>query len=115
MTGAVPEWLMPLHQVREAGKVPARRWVLLSLGVPLARWVPWLAVPHGYRPDESANLSALEGLDAEIVIDDTAPGGIVRCLAARALAANPRRLFIQTFGRRPALIILKGGAQHGAL
>lgn len=114
MSTTVPDWLAPLHAQRQAGRVPARRWVLLSLGIALARGVPWLAVPHSWRPSSTDNLSALAGLDTEIVIDDAVPGATVQWLAARILAANPRRLYIQTFGRRPALIILKGGAHNGA-
>ncbi|MBY4734015.1 hypothetical protein K6V90_26090 [Cupriavidus pauculus] len=110
----VPEWLMPLHVQRQAGKVPARRWVVLSVGVPLSRRVPWLAVPPGYWPRRTDNFGALAGLDTEIVIDDAAPGGIVHGLATRVLAARPRRLLVQTFGRLPALVILQGGAHDGA-
>lgn len=94
--------------------MPVRRWVLLSLGVTLSSNIPWLAVPGSWRPSPNDNMSALEGLDTEIVIDDAVPAGLVRGLAARILAANPRRLFIQTFGRQPALIIMKGGAGNGA-
>lgn len=113
-TANVPDWLMPLHQARTEGKAPARRWVLLSLGVNLARSVPWIAVPPAYRPVRLDNMGALAGLDTEIVIDDAVPGAIVQGLATRILDANPRRLFVQTFGRAPALIILKGGARNGA-
>jgi len=111
---SVPEWLMPLHAQRLAGNVPARRWVIFSLGVALARRYPWLAVPHSWRPGNHDNMSAVAGLDIEIAIDDAVPGAVVRGLAQQVLAANPRRLLIQTFGRYPALIILKGDAQHGA-
>jgi len=108
----VPNWLLPLHMARAKGQVPARRWVLLSLGVNLARRLPWIAVPADYRPGKTDDLSALAGIDCEIVIDDQARYGSVQDLAARILDAGPRRLLLQTFGRYPAVCVLKGGA-HG--
>lgn len=108
-TANVPDWLASLHHARQCGLIPARRWIVLSLGVPLAKWVPWLAVPYSYRPAPDDNLNALTGLDVEIAIDDSTPAFVLNGLAARTLAANPRRLMVQTFGRKPAVVLLKKG------
>lgn len=105
----VPSWLRSLHERRQHGMVPLRRWILLSLGVPLANHYPWLAVPSSYRARPSDDMSALAALDVEIVIDDSAAASVVQELSARVLSAAPRRLHLQTFGRKPAFVILKKG------
>lgn len=106
----VPLWIARLHDARQRGQVPAKRWVLLStMREPLAKRVPWLQIPQHYRPTDRDNLSALTGLDIELAIDDQTPCGLVLGLMNAVLASNPRRLMVQTFGKNPTMIIVKKG------
>ncbi|MEM5277479.1 hypothetical protein VSR17_20865 [Cupriavidus taiwanensis] len=111
----VPDWLAPLYEARQRGQIPARRWLILSLGVRLATWVPWIAVPLSYRPGVGDDMRAICGIDVEIAIDDETPAFTVCGLASRILAANPRRLLVQTFGRKPVVVLLKKGSEYGLL
>ncbi len=105
----VPSWLSPLHEARATGQIPARRWILLSLGPELAHKFPWIAIPTSYRPSVNDNLSALAGLDCDIVIDDSTRYTTVRDLARQILNARPRRLLVQAAGDSQAIILLKRG------
>ena len=105
---------MPLHRARESGLIPRGGWVVIQAGGRVGKWVPALPVTLGYKPGRHHNFSAPRSLDCELLLDDETPYGLVRCLVANILNANPRRLWAVTCGHRNNFILLKkeGGA-HG--
>ncbi|WP_296223268.1 hypothetical protein [Ralstonia sp. UBA689] len=109
-----PEWLQPLHHARASGMTPRHGWIVIQAGGHIARWVPAVSVAPGYKPSLDDDLSALRGLDCELLIDDEAGYGLVRGLVAGILRADPLRLLLLICGQRPAIVILKKGDAHGA-
>ncbi|AJW45581.1 hypothetical protein TK49_13260 [Ralstonia mannitolilytica] len=109
-----PEWLQPLHRARASGLIPRGGWVVIQAGGRLGKWVPAICVTPGYKPNHADDLSALQGLDCELLIDDDTSYGLVHGLVAGILRADPQRLLLLACGRRPAIVILKKGGTHGA-
>ncbi|WP_316893459.1 hypothetical protein [Ralstonia mannitolilytica] len=105
--------MQPLHAARLSGLIPQYRWIVVQAGGRVGNWVPALAVPAGYKPRRDDDFSAFGGLDCELLIDDDTRYGLVWGLTVNILGVNPRRLLLQTFGRHPAIVILKRGGAHG--
>lgn len=98
-----PAWLHPLAAMLALGQRPQHGWIALSLVGDLAPWVPSLDASSYRRGDD---LSALNGLDVEIVANDQTGYGVLMCLANAALTAGPRLLGISIGGGCPTVVVL---------
>ncbi|WP_343549130.1 hypothetical protein [Ralstonia sp.] len=111
----VPDWLLPLHNARAAGLTPRSAWIVIQAGGRIGKWVPAVCVPSGYKPGDTDDMSALHGLDCELLIDDETSYRMAQGLVAAILNAGPRRLWALTCGQRNTILVLKkGGADYGA-
>ncbi|MHA2903728.1 hypothetical protein [Ralstonia mannitolilytica] len=109
-----PEWLQPLHIARASGLTPRGGWIVIQAGGRIAKWVPAVSITPGWKASHDDDLSALRGLDCELLIDDDTGYGLVRGLVGSILRADPLRLLLLICGQRPAIVILKKGDAHGA-
>lgn len=109
-----PDWLQPLHRARASGLTPRGGWIVIQAGGRLGKWVPAVSITPGWKASHDDDLSALRGLDCELLIDDDTGYGLVRSLVDGILRADPQRLLLLTCGQRPAIVILKKGGAHGA-
>lgn len=109
----VPGWLMPFHRARESGLTLRHDLIVIQAGGRVGQSFPVVSVTPGYKPHANDDLSALVGLDCELLIDDETPCNLVRGLVAGILSANPRCLWVLTCGRTRRFVYLKKGGNHG--
>lgn len=109
----VPDWLMALHRARESGLTLRHDWIVIQAGGRVGKSIPAISVTAGYRPCPDDDMSALAGLDCELLIDDETPYNLARGLAAGILNANPRSLWALTYGQSHRFIYLKKERGHG--
>ncbi len=109
---ANPYWLLELHRLREADRVPLARCVTLSLIGRLASHCPHVAVPDPYHPEPGDCMAALAGLSVEVVFDEACGFHRLRILCENILHADPVRLVLLAIGwRRSTFVVLKCGGQ----
>lgn len=109
----VPDWLMSFHRARESGLTLRDDWVVIQAGGRVGKSIPAVSVTAGYKPSPYDDMSALAGLDCELLIDDETPYNLARGLVAGILNANPRSLWALTCGHTHRFIYLKTGCGHG--
>lgn len=111
--GSVPDWLLPLHQARELGLIPRGGLITIQAGGRVSKSAPAVSVPRGYKPRTSDDLSALVGLDCELLIDDETPYALARGLIMGILNADPCCLWALISGRKQKFVHLKHGGRYG--
>ena len=109
----VPDWLMSFHRARESGLTLRHDWLVIQAGGLVGKSMPAISVTPGYRPRPNDDLSALVGLDCELLLDDQTPYSLAHGLVAAILGANPRSLWALTCGHKRRFVYLKKGRRHG--
>ncbi|WP_035882563.1 hypothetical protein [Cupriavidus metallidurans] len=105
-----PDWLAPLVALRTAGRVPPAGYIALSLGVALPRRMLPAAmfVPADYWPRHTDDLTAMRGIDAELIFTTRESFARLRNLTTSLVAAGIHRL-VAVCADAPALIVLLPG------
>lgn len=111
---SVPDWLLPVRHAREQGLIPRGGLVVIQAGGCVSKSAPVVSVACDYKPRASDDLSALVGLDCELLIDDETPYGLAYGLVTGILNANPCCLWALTSGRKTKFVHLKHGGRYGA-
>lgn len=109
----VPDWLIAFHRARESGMTLRHDWIVIQAGGQVGKSIPAVSVTPGYKPRPDDDLSALVGLDCELLIDDETPHNLARGLVTGILNANPRSLWALTCGHTRRFVYFKKGRSHG--